>query len=285
MPVSVNKPDNQQQRYRDPYFDELIAWSHAVGKPWVELPPFIEKAKAGDKQAREIVIASTTRLIVKYALYYASKGDRGKHKGNGRLAPQDFVAASLGGIDRAIVGFDPAKSLWSSYATWWIRQAAQRQLDNHGWIGRIPASCSQSETMKRAAEEFKARKTLWIDRTIPNVTNGGGSERPLYEIVTNDCPPDAIAASNEERIYAHAAMSAMHQPKGRAILEARYGLGAKHAGKPMTLEALSKKTGKSRLELRKAESEALRRLTLATAGLMAAKSSPSPSSEDSSPLF
>src|SRR6478609_2277258 len=111
----------------------------------VELAQRIEK---GDLAAKERLITSNLRLVIKFARRYQGHG----------LTMQDLVQEAMLGLIRAAEKFDYRRGYkFSTYAVLWIKQAIQRGLDNTGRPVRIPAHIAQRErTVNRVDAELSA---------------------------------------------------------------------------------------------------------------------------------
>src|SRR5262245_55107447 len=134
----------------DPTTDGFQHFLNQVGKyplltreEEVELAQRIER---GDLEAKEKLINSNLRLVLKFARAYEGHG----------LSFPDLVQEAMLGLIRATEKFDYRKGFkFSTYAVLWIKQAVQRGLDNTGRQVRIPAHVAQRERkINRAASDL-----------------------------------------------------------------------------------------------------------------------------------
>jgi len=108
-----------------------------------------ERAQAGDPEARRELIVSNLRLVVSIAKKYLYYG----------LPLQDLIEEGNLGLMKAVERYDPTRGCkFSTYATWWIRQAITRALSNYGRTVRIPVYVTDNVAKyKKTAEELYIR--------------------------------------------------------------------------------------------------------------------------------
>jgi RNA polymerase primary sigma factor len=236
----------------------------------VELAKRIER---GDMAAKDRMINCNLRLVVSIAKRYQTQG----------ITLGDLVQEGVLGLIRATEKFDWRKGFkFSTYATWWIRQAVQRGVANKARTIRIPVHVVEREQkVARARRELVA--TLERDPTPEEIADH--SKLPLTHVhevmaaaravASTDTPVgddgdasfgDLIAGtgpSTEEEASASLRDLAVRQAvanlpeRERDVIELRFGLVGDG---PASLESIGKQLGLTRERVRQLESDALRRL-------------------------
>jgi RNA polymerase primary sigma factor len=136
------KDDNEKNPIRR-YFDEVGNEALLTREEEVELAKRIEQ---GDEQAREKLASSNLRLVISIAKKYRNYG----------LPFLDLIQEGNLGLMKAIEKFDWRKGYkFSTYATWWIRQAILKALTNRSRTVRVPAHMKElSRKIDRVEEEY-----------------------------------------------------------------------------------------------------------------------------------
>jgi RNA polymerase primary sigma factor len=133
--------------------DAMFTYMQSISKtPLLTIEEEVElanKIKEGNQKAREKMIASNLRLVVKIARDYMNFG----------LPLMDLVSEGNIGLVKAVERFDPYKGgKLSTYASWWIKQSIKRALANHSKTIRVPVHLvDRISKMRRTIKELTER--------------------------------------------------------------------------------------------------------------------------------
>jgi RNA polymerase sigma factor (sigma-70 family) len=235
----------------------------------VELAQRIER---GDLEAKEKLINSNLRLVIKFARNYQGLG----------LPMQDLVQEAMLGLIRASEKFDWRRGYkFSTYAVLWIKQAIQRGLDNTGRQVRIPAHVAQRErTVRRLEaeltneldreptdEEIAAKSQIDLDeikavRDLTKVTASldtpvGEGDTTFGELQADDRPhfEEEVVERDRERAVSDA-LATLPQAE-RRILQLRFGTEGREA---VSVRDAAQELGVTQASARKLEEQGLQRL-------------------------
>jgi RNA polymerase primary sigma factor len=230
-------------------------------------------AKAGDAEARRKLIVGNLRLVITIARSFTSYG----------VPFLDLVEEGNLGLIKAVGKYDPERGFrFSTYASWWIRQAIVRAISDYSRTIRIPIHVFQLMTRYVALSQVPGAESLTREerakRLKISLKRYGMVEDLVENIRALDLPssldayaqlarsPETGAASNPEAIIlqqmeheSFAELMERLSERERLILRLRYGLDD---GEPHTLAETGEAINVSRERVRQLEMRALRRLRL-----------------------
>lgn len=229
------------------------------------------RAQLGDQSARQCMIESNLRLVVKIARRYLHRG----------IPLLDLIEEGNLGLIHAVEKFDPERGFrFSTYATWWIRQTIERAIMNQSGAVRLPIhvikdinSCLRAMRVLRqehgatpdavAIADYLQRDVEEVERllalhnrvsvAVDSVVDEGGLERLRAQ---RDLEPPNCAQRDIVNKIVDRWVRAL-EDKQRAVVDRRFGLHGHHRE---TLDQIGEEIGVTRERVRQIQQDALQKL-------------------------
>jgi RNA polymerase primary sigma factor len=240
-----------------------------------------KRVERGDRAAKERMINSNLRLVVSIAKRYQGRG----------MQLGDLIQEGVIGLNRAVEKFDWRRGYkFSTYATWWIRQACQRAVSNQSATIRIPThvherrvklararSRIQAATGEDPTVEELAKATgldlVYVEEALGAVeasvslnqaigSDGDGEFGDLFADA-NAVDPSEEAGDALRRKFVRDALKQLPE-RERPVLELRFGF----EGQSTSLEQIGRELSMSRERVRQVERDALAKLQHELAGVV-----------------
>jgi RNA polymerase primary sigma factor len=231
-----------------------------------------KRVERGDREAKERMINSNLRLVVHVAKRYRGHG----------VPFGDLIQDGVIGLNRAVEKFDWRKGFkFSTYATWWIRQAVQRSVAGQARTIRVPTHVNERrQTLARHARRLEpelgrpptheelakatglslahVQEALDVPEARVSLNAPIGDDDAEFGELFPDDAAERPEEAAEDALRARAVREALADlpERERRILELRFGLD----GEPRSLEAIGEELGLTRERIRQLERRALEAL-------------------------
>lgn len=273
--------------------DDIVKWyMRWIGKygklltheEEIELAKQIEKGGRRGRKAREIIIRRNLRLVVNNAKKYKNRG----------LSFIDLISEGNSGLIKAVQKYEWQKGYkFSTYATWWVRQAITRAVADQARTVRVPVHMVETinkiirierelhqelgraplddEIAKQAGEDFDAEKVRYIrkiniDPISLDKPIGKEDDSSFSDFIQDDNavnPVDFAAQEELAKLLIETIDKAISEERERDIIKKRYGIGFEKNGERVrsySLDELAAEFDVSKERIRQIEAKIIRTL-------------------------
>ena len=297
LPLDLDEPENDDLANEEELSDEELAitaenvdafaddsvrlYLREIGKIPLLTPEeeaeLAQRIVKGDKKAKDKMVESNMRLVVSIAKRYGGRG----------LDFLDLIQEGNTGLLRAVEKFDPDKGFkFSTYATWWVRQAITRAIADQARTIRIPVHMVETinkvlRTTRKLTSELNREPTneeiakaldmepekidyvMRIKQDIASLDASVGKDGDDEDSVLGDFVEDEERASPEDSAANQILKEQLSEiiatltDREQKIIRLRFGIGG---GRPHTLEEVGNEFDVTRERIRQIEAKALSKL-------------------------
>ena len=253
------------------YMREMGQFSMLSADEEIELA---HKIAEGDQSAKNELVEANLRLVVSLARHYQGCG----------LSYQDLIQEGNIGLIKAAEKFDVSKGFrFSTYASWWIKQALSRAIADQSRTIRIPVHMTENinkfkkierellnqlnrepkikeiaDAMGISEKQAKEIQSYIVEPTSLDIQVGDDDDTTIGSFIedTHFVNPESAYIKESNGDVVNAVLDTLSDREAN-ILRLRFGIGGKKA---MTLEEVGKEYGLTRERIRQIEAKALRKL-------------------------
>lgn len=277
--ISLDNQDERERRKEESIFDDSVKlYLQQLTKLSLATQDqersFAKRVLEGDQDAREALITANLRLVVSIAKKYTNRG----------LLFLDLIQEGNLGLLRSIEKFDYTLGYkFSTYSTWWIRQAITRALAEQSRVIRIPVHImeivnkvrkhirifTQEKGREPTSEELSVRVDLSIDRIEEvirltqepvslEISVGSKEDTSLENYISNEAAvsPEEAVIDSLLRDQINRVLDLLNE-REKKVIQLRFGLDD---GIPRSLEEIGRILGVTRERVRQVEEKALKKL-------------------------
>ncbi|MBC7474820.1 MAG: sigma-70 family RNA polymerase sigma factor [Candidatus Sericytochromatia bacterium] len=275
---SVDTVKKEEVSYRESELNSIQIYMNSIGKrPLLTALEEVDLAKRiieGDAKAKDFLVTSNLRLVVSIAKRYCGLG----------LPLLDLIQEGNTGLIRAVEKYDYTKGYrFSTYSTWWIRQAITRAISDKARNIRLPVHANETiQKLKKIrrqmiaelgrypteqelaeASDLPVAKIRQLNKIIKNTISlespiGGDDDRSLMDFIEDDTNKNPMKNTISKLLSedVQGLLTNLSQ-REQYILNMRYGLSDNN---PRSLAEIGQEMGITRERVRQLEAKALRKL-------------------------
>ncbi|MCR8613188.1 MAG: RNA polymerase sigma factor [Mycoplasma sp.] len=284
-----NKISDDMLRNKLSNTEDIIKWyMRWIGKygkllTYEEEVELAKRIEAGDKRAKDLIIKKNLRLVINNAKKYKNRG----------LSFMDLISEGNSGLLKAISKFEYKRGFkFSTYATWWVRQAITRAVADQARTIRVPVHMVETinklikaqrelyqelgmeptdeQIAERLGNDFTTEKVRYIrkiniDPISLDKPIGKEEDSFFSDFIKDNSIEDPITFTKKEELkkIIEEMLGNFLEDRERQVIMMKYGVGKDENGKdmrPHTVDEIAQKLDLSRERIRQIEGKSIRRL-------------------------